>query len=383
MTTATALTGRVVEFCRLLREQDLPVSPGASLDAARSLELVDVADAPAFHAALRANLTTSVDQYRAFNAAFAAYWGDLFLDAPETVEIPDLQPTIDGPPRPPEVVYALLPVELEGVSGDGESILPGGDRTANEVDLLTHKDFADFTPDDVVRARRIIRKLTPALATVPSRRYRPSPSGGHVDLRRTVRSAQRSGGEVVHIEQRRRKLRKLRVVALCDVSGSMDIYSHWLLQFLYALQNEAGAVRTFVFSTRVHDVTALLKRKRYEDAVAAISGTVDTWSGGTTIGACLGEFNVRWAGGLLSPRTVLIIASDGWERGDPERLAREMAVLSRRVYCVIWLNPLKGRAGYEPLAAGMSVALPYVDTFLPANSLASLERLQRTLARMG
>lgn len=376
-----ALPARLVQFCRLLRGRELVVTPGRAIDAARSVQLIDAADRTTFHAALRANLTVSVDEYPAFDEAFDEFWG-AGGGGDEVATGADLQPTVRGLERPPEVVFLQSPLATAGVDADGDAVLPGGERSASDRDLTIAKDFAAFTAEDVVRARRLIRQLTPALATVPSRRVRPAATGGRVDIRRTVRAAARHGGEVVELARQRRKLRKLRVVALCDVSGSMDVYSNYLLQFLYALQNEAGGVRTFVFSTRLHDVTHVLKRKRWDEALAAIAVAVDTWSGGTTIGQCLGEFNMRWARGVVSPRTVVIIASDGWERGDPARLAREMATLQRRVYRIIWLNPLKGHDRYEPLAAGMAAALPYVDHFLAANSIASLERLKRTLSSL-
>lgn len=356
------------------------VTPARALDAARSLLLVDVADPVVFRSALRANLTVSVDEYAVFDEAFAEYWGDLTRDLPEGEAIPDLRPTVEGPDRPPEAVFLEAPVHLEGVSGEGESRLPGGDHSASDVDVLTRKDFRDYDAGDVLRAKRLIRQLSPALATVPSRRLQPATSGGRVDIRRTVRDARRTGGEVVRLARQRRRLQKLRIVALCDVSGSMDVYSGQLLQFLYALQSGSGGVSTFAFSTRLHDVTHILRRKQYDEALAGLAAAVDSWSGGTTIGQCMGEFNVRYAARLLTPRTVVLIVCDGWERGDPERLAREMAVLKRRAYRVIWLNPLKGHGGYEPLARGMAAALPYVDHFLAGNTIEGLERLKRTLA---
>ncbi len=376
------LPARVVEFCRLLRERELVVTPGRALDATRSLRFVDVTDAQAFKAALRANLTVSVDEYTAFDEVFSRYWGGLLAESNSAEPIPDLRPTLEGPERPPEVVFLQLPTVLEGISGDGASRLPGGDRSASETDIVTRKDFRDYDAADVLRARKLIRQLAPALATVRSRRTQPASSGGRVDIRRTVIGARRHGGEVVRLARQRRRLRKLRIVALCDVSGSMDVYSRHLLQFIYALQVESGGVRTFAFSTRLHDISHVLRRKRFDDVLAGLSATVETWSGGTAIGQCIGEFNVRFGSRLLTPRTVVLIVSDGWERGDPERLAREMAVLKRRAYRVIWMNPLRGHGGYEPLARGMAAALPYVDHFLAANTIEAMERLKRTLARL-
>lgn len=376
-----ALAARLVEFCRLLRAADLAVTPGRALDAARSLELVDSSDAAAFRAALRANLTISVDEYPAFDAAFESYWRDILKEVPDGSDEPAFQP-LQGPPRPPEVVFVPARIDADGPDGEGQSRLPGGDRSASELDLVTRKDFAEMAPAEVLRARRLIAQLAPTLATAPSRRMRPAASGGSVDIRRTVTGARRHGGEVVRLARQRRKLQRLKVVALCDVSGSMDLYANFLLEFLYALQAETGSVRTFVFSTRLHDVSHLLRRKQLGDALPALSAAVKTWSGGTTIGHCIGEFNLRYASSLVGPRSVAIVISDGWERGDPSRLAHEMAVLRRRAYRVIWLNPLKGRGGYEPLAAGMAAALPHIDHFLAANSIESLAALKRTLAHL-
>ena len=366
----------------MLRAGGLRVTPGGALDAARSLELVDVADGAGFRAALRANLTISVDEYPAFDAAFETYWRDLIADQRDGPEGDSYFHVQEGPPRAPEVVFIPARVNLEGIDGAGDSLLPGGDRSANDADLVTKKDFAAFTASDVLRARRLIQQLVPVLATAPTRRWRPATSGGAIDIRRTVQAARHTGGEVVALEHRRPRIQRLKIVALCDVSGSMDVYSSYLLQFVYALQSQSGGVRTFVFSTRLHDVTGILRRKSFASVLEGLAASIDTWSGGTAIGQSIAEFNARFARRLVGPRTVVLIVSDGWERGDVERLRREMAVLHRRAHSIIWLNPLKGRDGYEPLAAGMAAALPFVDHFLAANTLESLERLKRTLAAL-
>ena len=385
MTADTSgIPARLVEFCRLLRERELVVTPGAALDAARSLEYVDVTDVPAFHAALRANLANSVDDYPVFDAAFLEFWGELLRGpAWPSHTGPAVTPDIEGPGRPPEVEYVPMPVDIEGFDPEADTRLPGGEGSASDVDLVTHKDFADYTGADIARARRIIRQAAPSLATVPSRRTQPSWRRGQVDVRRTIREARRHGGDIVRLARKRRKLRKLRVVALCDVSGSMDTYSAYMLQFLYALQNEVGGVRSYAFSTRLYDLTPLLRRKKFADMLRGLEQTIETWSGGTSIGACLAEFNAGYAPSVVSPRTVVIIISDGWERGEVETLRREMRALSWRAYRVIWMNPLKGHAGYQPLASGMAAALPFVDHFLPANTIESFERLKRTLVGLG
>ena len=362
-------------FGQLLRREGLATTPGRLIDAARSLEQLECTDAPAFRAALRANLTISVDDFALFDAAFDAFWLDKLPPRRASVSTPatTIQNRPEGAP-----VYLQVPLALEGVSAEGEARLPGGSRTAGEADILTKKDFRDYTAADIPRARRLVRQLRPSLATAPSRRSEPA-SSGSIDLRRTVRLARRRG-EVVELARKRRKLRRLRVVVLCDVSGSMDAYANHLLQVFAALQAESGGVHTFVFSTRLHEVTAVLRRKRFDAVLGGLSDSVEAWSGGTTIGACLAEFNRHYGKSLIGPRTVVIIASDGWERGDPAALGREMRLIRRRAQRIIWLNPLKAREGYEPLAVGMAAALPHVDHFLAANSLAALERLKQVLA---
>ena len=373
-----SVPSELVAFCRELRAAGISATPARAVDAARSLELIESTDQDAFHTALRANLTVSVDEFEAFDVVYERFWLGKTPVQRKSARTPNMT-TIENQPQGPPV-YALVRAALEGMSPEGDARLPGGDHTAGDTDILTRKDFRDYTATDVPRARRLIQRLAPALATARSRRFESATSGA-VDIRRTVRGARRNGGEVVRLAFRQPRLRKLRVVALCDVSGSMDVYSNHLLQFCYALQQQSGGVRTFVFSTRVRDVSQALRRKRFQDVLAGLSAEVDAWSGGTTIGACLREFNTRWAKELVGPRTVVIIASDGWERGDPAELRAQMKRLRQRARRIIWLNPLKARDGYEPLAAGMSAALPFVDDFLPAESLRSLERLTHVLAR--
>jgi len=190
------------------------------------------------------------------------------------------------------------------------------------------------------------------------------------------------GGEVVELLRTRRRIGKLRLVVLCDVSGSMDVYSRFLVQLLFVLQNELRGVSTFVFSTRLNEVTHLLKTRSFDEALRSISTEVDAWSGGTSIGDSLSAFDRLYARRRVGSRTVLLIISDGWDRGDTGLLVRAMQSFQRRARSLIWLNPLLGHADYRPLAKGMAAALPYVDHFLPIHNLNSLVRLSRTLVRL-
>ncbi|HZX40512.1 MAG TPA: VWA domain-containing protein, partial [Myxococcaceae bacterium] len=224
-------------------------------------------------------------------------------------------------------------------------------------------------------ARRIARRLRAR----PGRRWKHAPRGDQISLRRTMREAMKTGGEISTLTYRERKLRRTRLVVLADVSGSMDLYARLLLQFLYALQNAFASVETFVFATRLNRVTDELRAPGYREALGGLSARVQDWSGGTRIGESLAAFLEGWPR-LVDRRTVVVVLSDGWETGNPEVLGQALATLRRRAGRLVWLNPLLGSPGYEPLTKGMQAALPHLDVFAPANDLASLEHLARHLS---
>jgi uncharacterized protein with von Willebrand factor type A (vWA) domain len=240
------------------------------------------------------------------------------------------------------------------------------------------RDLTGLGSDELAEIERIAAQIARRLAARPSRRWRAARRGPRIHLRATMRQSLKTGGDTPDPPRRERKRRKTRVVAICDVSGSMDIYSRFLLQFLYALQNGFARVESFVFSTGLSRVTRDLTGATYRAALGHLSGAVQDWSGGTRIGASLATFNANWSR-LVDRRTVLVILSDGWDTGDPEQLADELRAISRRAGRVIWLNPLLGSPSYEPLTRGMQAALPHVDVFAPAHNLASLRDLARHL----
>jgi uncharacterized protein with von Willebrand factor type A (vWA) domain len=197
-------------------------------------------------------------------------------------------------------------------------------------------------------------------------------------LRRSVRQSLKTGGELVDLAFRQRKQKKTKLTVLCDVSGSMDMYSRLLLQFVYGLQNSFGRVETFVFSTHLARITTHLKDNSFTEALARLETNVGGWSGGTLIGGSLRQLRREW-GSVIDRRTIVIILSDGWETGEPEELARELAAIENRAGKLIWLNPLLGNPSYRPVARGIRAALPHVDLFAPLYDLASLKALARHL----
>ena len=227
--------------------------------------------------------------------------------------------------------------------------------------------------------RRLIRRIAPAVRSAVSRRHRAHRRGRAIDLRRSLRTAVRRHGEVRDLARRRRRRRRIDVVVLADVSGSMDRYSEFLVQFIYGLQQELRGVSTFVFSTRLFEVTPVLRARSFASALRLLERSVEGWSGGTQIGSALEQFNRRYARERVHRRTVVIVLSDGWDRGDGALVGREMERLQRRAKRLIWLNPLLGQPRYRPLSEGMAAALPFCDDFLPAHNVESLERFGRHL----
>jgi len=257
----------------------------------------------------------------------------------------------------------------QGEAADDEPVeVPGlSDREA-----LMEQDFSTFPAEQLDEVARLTVQIARRLARRVSRRRKPTRRGGVIDLRRSMR-ANLMKGEIIELRRRARRRRKVRLVLLCDVSGSMDLYSRFLLQFLYALQNVFGRVETFTFATRLTRVSDLLRGPSYKGALRRLTEVRD-WSGGTRIGESIREFNQTWDR-LVDRRTIVLLLSDGWDTGEPDVLAQEMLTLKRRAARVIWLNPLLGNPSYEPLTRGMAAALPLVDHFAAAHNLASLRDL--------
>jgi len=269
-----------------------------------------------------------------------------------------------------------LALETWGSEEESETSEPLGVPAESDREALAGQDFSTFTPDQLDEVYRLTVQIARRLARRLSRRRRPVGRRGRVDLRRTLR-ANLSRGDLIDLKFRRRKRRKVRLVLLCDVSGSMDLYSRFLLQFLFALQNVFGRVETFTFSTRLTRVSEHLKGRSYRQVLRRLTDVRD-WSGGTRIGESLAQFNREWSH-LVDRRTIVIVLSDGWDTGEPDLLAGELLRIKRRAGRVMWLNPLLGNPSYEPLTRGMAAALPLVDDFAAAHNLASLRDLAHRL----
>lgn len=371
------LTTAVLRFGQMLRGAGMPLTITEIMDAVRALEVVDLLDRQDVYLALRTTLVARREEFPVFDRCFDTFWrfqaeegqGLEGLTGPATPAIPEEHAGNTGGEAAQKKVSVALEGWEETGDDDGEPLeVPG----VSEREILMDQDFSSFPVEDLDEVARLTILIAKRLARRISRRKRPTRRGGVIDMRRSIR-ANLMKGEIIELRRRERRRRKIRLVLLCDVSGSMDLYSRFLLQFLYALQNVFGRVETFTFSTRLTRVTEHLKGASYRTALARLTEVRD-FSGGTRIGESLQEFNARW-GSLVDRHTIVLLLSDGWDTGEPEILANELLTIKRKAGRLIWLNPLLGNPSYEPLTRGMAAALPLVDHFAAAHNLASLRDL--------
>jgi uncharacterized protein len=362
----------VVAFVRLLRGAGVEVPVGATLTFVQALGSVGLTSRAGVYWTGRATLVNRPEDIGAFDRAFAVFW-DRRVAGPDEIESP-----------PDEVIIALdVPDADEPVGTDGEV---GADTPVVTLrwsarEILRHRDFTLYTPAEFVEARRLMNDLKLVGAARPSRRREKSRARrGTPDLRRTVRRSMRAGGEPVERAFLSAGERTRRLVLLLDVSGSMEPYARAFVRFLHAAVVSRSRVEAFALGTRLTRVTRQLASRDPDAAISAASHTVADWSGGTRLGDGLRQFNDQWGIRGMARGAVVVVFSDGWDRGDPAMLAEQMARLSRVAYRIVWVNPLKASPGYAPLAQGMAAALPYVDDFVEGHSLAALEELARVIA---
>lgn len=375
----------VLAFSRVLKELGIKIGLSQTLDASRALEYVDVGRRADFQAVLRSNLVSNKEELALFERAFDLFWRarppqESFTETSDIPSLPPEEPQIEqGSGESMEDLLESFSAGESGKDGAAEQIpIP----TYSPSESLSKKDFSDLGIEESRAIRRAILMIATKIATQVSRRKKRATKGEEVDPRSTMRKSIKYGGEIIELARRKRRIKKTRIVLLCDVSGSMDCYSRFLIQFMYGLQNELWGVETFVFSTSLSRITHLIRSKEIAGALERISHSVVGWSGGTNIGRSLATFNRDFAPSLVTHRTVVVVISDGWDRGDVSVLEREMQALKRRCYKMVWLNPLLASDHYEPLCKGMQAALPYVDHFLSVHNLNSLVTLGRTLQKM-
>ncbi|MGH7823865.1 MAG: vWA domain-containing protein [Candidatus Binatia bacterium] len=375
----------LLAFGRVLKQLGVKVSLSQVMDAARSAKLVDIAARSDFRALLRANLISQKEDFAVFDMAFDCFWREQSYEKAPTEDL-----EIEGAPTDTRAQEGGDEEGLEEAVAESfakenvplENLEELSVPTYSPQELLNRKDFSEMGVEESRAIARAILLIATKIATQISRRKKRARKGTVVAPRWTMRKNMKYGGEIVELVKQRKRIKKTKVVLLCDVSGSMDCYSRFLIQFMYGLQNELWGVETFVFSTSLSRITHLIRTKDITNALEKISGSILGWSGGTNIGRSLHTFNQNFAPSMVTHRTVVVVISDGWDRGDVALLEREMQALKRRCKKLIWLNPLLASENYEPLCKGMQAALPYIDLFLSVHNVNSLVTLGRTLQKM-
>jgi uncharacterized protein with von Willebrand factor type A (vWA) domain len=366
------LAANVLLFGRMLRAAGLDVHHGRLLDAVQALEWVNVGSRIDVAAALRSLLVHDRDQVAQFDRAFALF----FKTHRESAEPAPGPPLVSLGERPRVVVQPAAGVPVHAEFEDVQGGSPAATRAVgawSSASVSRTKDFGEFTERELEAARVLLEHIPWTLNRRRTRRWRRASSGAP-DLRPVLRRSV-ALGDILELPRRARREMPRPLVLLGDVSGSMERYSRVLAHFVYGLAHSATRVEVFLFATRLTRVTTHLASRNGVAAVSRLARDVQDWGGGTRIGEALRAFNTRWARRVIRNGPIVLIVSDGWDRGDPRVLSQELARLRRSCRRLIWLNPLLGSAQYEPLTRGMQAALRHVDDFLPAHNLVSLEQL--------
>lgn len=385
------LERNVIVFARALHQAGLAAGPDRCILFLQAMTALGLGSRADVKAAGRSIFVRNREQQQHYDAAFDAFWSGLAAQARDERAG---ETAADGKPdraQASDEEARAAAHQLRSQSARADSSVPpahptqpddarlvaAGDRsfTYSFAEALMQKDFSQLSPAEADVARRLARKERLELGARASRRTIPGKRGGDLDARRALRSSLRRYGELIALPTRVRKTKQRDLVLLCDISGSMDRYARLLLQFVHAMRHLFGKVEAFVFGTRLTRITRQIRHRDINAALNEVSGSVPDWGGGTRIGEALHEFNQRWARRVLAHGAIVIIISDGWDRGDIQLLATEMRRLQARSYRLIWLNPLLGAKSYRPQTVGMKAALPFIDDFLPAHNLKSLAQL--------
>ena len=381
----------LVHFARALRAAGLPVGPGRVLEALRAIETVGFERRDDLYWTLHAVFVSRQDQREIFDQCFHIFWRDpKLLERMRHLLLPqvDIGGAEEGEEASRRVAEAFAPEREPGRGeAEGEPEAPEVEidafMTYSERELLQHKDFEQMSAEELAAARREIRRMRLPFMQVPTRRFTPHPRGRRIDLRRTLRQSMRGGGAAIDLARKKRLRRHPPLVILCDISGSMSRYSRMLLLFMHTLTNDRDRVHSFLFGTRLTNITRHLRRRDIDIALARITETVEDWGGGTRIGYCLRQFNLEWSRRVLGQGALVLLITDGLDREAGAGLEAEMERLHKSCRRLIWLNPLLRFDAYAPISAGARAMVRHVDELRTVHNLESLRQLAEVLARQG
>lgn len=369
----------ILYFARALREAGLPVGPGAVIDAIEAVEAAGFSSRQDFYAALHAVFVKKHDHSIVFDQAFWLFWRRRgFMEKIIALMSPVAEPRKD-PPKPKAGTARVQDALMK--RRDPQNIPPKQEEqldmrlTMSADEILQAKDFAQMSAAEIARAQAAIAKLRMKDDAIVTRRFRSSPHGKIIDQRATFRKSLRAGGAVIDLGFRKKQTRQPPIVAICDISGSMSDYSRVFLHFLHAMTDQRRRVHTFLFGTRLTNVTRALRSKDIDEALNLCTSEVKDWSGGTRIGASLHVFNKHWSRRVLGQGATVLLFTDGLERDGLDVLKREMERLGKSCRRLVWVNPLLRFSAFEAKASGIRTMLPYVDEFRPIHNLASMADL--------
>ena len=376
------LAENIVYFARALRSAGIPVGPGAVLDALEAVKVAGLSGRSDFYWTLHAVFVRKHEHTRAVRPGVPAVFPPARLSRPDDGDAAAAGP---GPaPKPQAGSARVQEALLAGLKDKPRQEPPEIDidrsLTVSDQEVLQRKDFAQMSAAEIARARQAISRMVLAREEVRSRRLAPDLRGRAMDMRATLRASMKTGGALIDLKFRGPTTQLRPIVALLDISGSMGEYTRLFLHFLHAVTDARKRVHTFLFGTRLTNVTRALRAKDPDEALAACSASVADWSGGTRIATSLAAFNKQWARRVLGGGAIVLLITDGLERDPDDRLAFEIDRLHRSCRRLIWLNPLLRFDGFEAKARGIQAILPHVDEFRPVHNLASIEELCRALA---
>ncbi len=389
------LAGNITHFARALRRAGLPIGPGRVIDAIRAVEAAGFSEKRDFYWTLHACFVNRPEHRLVFAQVFRLYWRDpRYLEHMMAMMIPavrGVQEDRKAQSAEKRAAEALLdgaeaPDFEERDSDEGETQIEiDASLTMSSEERLRSLDFEQMSTAEMAAAKRMLSRLSLPVQPIKSRRSKASLAGGRIDPARTLRAAMRQGGEMHRIALKEPRPRWPNLVVLCDISGSMSQYSRVVLHFLHAVSNAKGQgwakVHAFTFGTRLTNITRHLRQRDVDAALAAAGAEAQDWEGGTRIGDCIEAFNRDWSRRVMGQGAVVLVITDGLDRDDPDRLARQMERLHLSSRRLIWLNPLLRWEGFAPKARGIAAMLPHVDSFRAGHSIASLEELAQVISR--
>jgi hypothetical protein len=377
------LLANLMYFTRLLRAAGLPVGPGRLLAAVEAVRAVGLERRDDLYWTLAAVLVSRRDQQPVFDQAFHIFWRNpQILERAVSLMLPQTRaPRDDAVERIRRLAEAMG--ERPGSAPQEQRVDVDAASTVSSGEVLQKADFEQMSAEELAVARQAIRRLRLPLAEVPTRRFRRDPRGSRIDMRASLRASLRKGPDGIWLERRSRRTRHPPLVVLCDISGSMSRYSRLFLHFVHAVTNDRDRVHTFLFGTRLTNVTRHLRHRDVDVAVDRVTEAVADWSGGTRIGETIEGFNRLWSRRVLGQGAVVLFISDGLEREGTEALGPAMERLHKSCRRLVWLNPLLRWDGFQPRTAGARAILPHVDEFRPVHNLESLGQLAEALSRPG